>query len=111
ATEMADQALYRDPNSRAAYTILQQVDDARPLPPEPEEEGTLKTEMKNRFKHDFKTRNSKHFLLCYDTTDTFASQRGTLMEKTYDAFRFYFNMNTLRPDFLEKRLVVVLFKD
>ena len=108
---MADQALYRDPNNRAAYTILQQVDDARPLPPDPDVEDNLKTEMKNRFKHDFKTRNSKHFLICYDTTDTFAAQRASLMEKVYDAFQFYFNMSTLRPDFLDKRLVVLLLKD
>ena len=111
AVEMANQALYRDPGNRAAYTILQQVDDARPLPEKPDVELALKEEMQRRFKHDFRTRNSKHFVLVYDTTDAFAAQRATSMEKVYDAFRFYFNMNTLRPDFLEERLVVVLFKD
>jgi hypothetical protein len=111
AVEMANQALYRDPNSRAAYTILQQVDDARPLPPEPDAETALKEEMRVRFKRDFKTRTSKHFMLVYDTTDTFAAQRAATMERVYDAFRFYFNMNTLRPAFLTKRLPVLLLKD
>lgn len=32
------------------------------------------------------------------------------MEKAYDAFQFYFNMNSLRPSFLTKRLIVLLFK-
>src|SRR5262245_27142593 len=31
AQEMASQTLFRDPGNRAAYLILQQVDDARPL--------------------------------------------------------------------------------
>ena len=111
ALEMAKQALYIDPYNRAAYTILQQVDEARPLPDEPELAASLKTEFSAKFGHEFKTRNSKHFLLCYDTTDTFAAQRGASMEKVYDAFQFYFNMSKLRPAFLDKRLVVICFKE
>ncbi len=111
AQEMADQVLYRDPGNRAAYLILQQVDEARPLPEEKDLEGALKGEMLLRFKHDFTTRNSKHFLIVYDTTDAFAVQRAAAMEKSYDAFQFYFNMNTLRPDFLQNRLVMILLKN
>ncbi|HEY4329353.1 MAG TPA: hypothetical protein VGN88_06430, partial [Phycisphaerae bacterium] len=111
AAEMADQVLYRDPGNRAAYTILQQVDDARPLAEEPDIETAIKEEMARRFKHAFKTRNAKHFLICYDTTDAFAVQRAVSLEKVYDAFQFYFNMSTLRPDFLEHRLLVILLKD
>ena len=111
AQEMADQALYRDPGNRAAYAILQQVDDARPLPDEPEAETSLQDEMQRRFGHEFKTRNSKHFIIAYDTTDAYAVQRGVSMEKAYDAFQFYFNMNKLRPDFLEHRLVMILLQN
>jgi len=111
AQEMADQALYRDPGKRAADANVQHVDEARPLPDEPEAEKSLQDEMLRRFGHDFKTRNSRHFLIAYDTTDAYALQRGVSMEKAYDAFQFYFNMNKLRPDFLEHRLVMILLKD
>jgi hypothetical protein len=111
AQEMADQVLYRDPGNRAAYTILQQVDDARPLPVELNVEVRLKAELLTRFNHDFKARNTKHFLIVYDTTDAYATQRGVSMEKAYDAFQFYFNMNKLRPEFLARRLVMILLKD
>jgi hypothetical protein len=111
AQEMADQVLYRDPGNRAAYLVLQQVDEARPLPPDPDAEKALTEEMRLRFKHDFKTRNTKHFLIAYDTTDTYAIQRGVAMEKAYDAFQFYFNMSKIRPDFLDRRLVMILLKD
>ena len=111
AQEMAAQVLFRDPGNRAAYLVLQQVDEARPLPEEKELEGTLKAEMLQRFKHDFTSRNSRHFLIVYDTTDAFSIQRATAMEKAYDAFQFYFNMNKLRPEFLDKRLVMILVKD
>ncbi|HVT80819.1 MAG TPA: hypothetical protein VHM90_09185, partial [Phycisphaerae bacterium] len=80
AQEMADQVLYRDAGNRAAYLILQQVDEARPLPEERELEGVLKGEMVQRFKHPFSSRNSKHFLIVYDTTDAFAIQRAGAME-------------------------------
>ncbi len=108
---MAGAANFADPGNRAAYLILQQVDEARPLPDEPEVEDALKAEFLKRFNHEFKTRVGKHFIFCYDTTDTFAAQRATNMEKVYDAFQFYFTMSTLRPAFLEHRLVVILFKD
>jgi hypothetical protein len=111
AQEMANQALYRDPGNRAAYAILEQVDEARPLPDELDVEVPLKAEMLTRFQHDFKTRNTRHFLIVFDTTDAYAAQRGVSMEKAYDAFQFYFNMNKLRPEFLEHRLVMVLLKD
>jgi len=111
AADMADQVLYRDPGNRAAYAMLQKVDDAKPLPEEPDTEAALKVDLTRRFQHEFKTRNSKHFIIAYDTTDAFAVQRATSMEKAYDAFQFYFNMSALRPDFLEKRLVVILVKD
>lgn len=111
AQEMADQVLYRDPGNRAAYLILQQVDDARPLPPERDAEENLKKEMQQRFGHAFLTRNTKHFLTVYDTTDVYATQCGVAMEKAYDAFQFYFNMDKLRPEFLERRLVMILLKD
>ena len=111
AQEMADQALYRDPGNRAAYMILQQVDDARPLPAEADVETALKEEMLRRFKHEFKTRDTKHFIVVYDTTDAYAAQRGVSMEKAYDAFQFYFNMSKLRPEFLQHRLVMILLKD
>jgi hypothetical protein len=111
AQEMANQALYRDPGNRAAYLVLQQIDDARPLPEQKDLEATLKGEMLERFKHPFSTRNSKHFLIVYDTTDAFAVQRAVAMEKAYDAFQFYFNMNKLRPEFLQNRLVMILLKD
>lgn len=111
AQEMADEVLYRDPGNRAAYTILQQIDDARPLPPEPQTESNLKDEMLRRFGHAFLTRNTKHFVIAYDTTDAYAVQRGVSMEKAYDAFQFYFNMNKLRPEFLSQRLVMILLKD
>ena len=79
AAEMADQVLYRDPLNSTAYAILKQVDDARPLPAEPEEETALTEEFEKRFSHEFKSRNSKHFLMCYVTTDDFAIQRGAVM--------------------------------
>jgi hypothetical protein len=109
--ELAQAILYRDPNNRAAYTLLQLVDDARPLPDEPQTEELLKAECDRRFGHAFKTRATRHFLLCYDTADAFAVARGAAMERVYDAFFFYFNMDKLRPTFLDRRLVVFLFKD
>jgi hypothetical protein len=110
AIEMAKQVLYREPGNRAAYQILQQVDEAVPLPAEPAAERQLQEEFAKRFNHDFKTRSTRHFLLCYDTTDAFAVQRGVAMEHVYDAFQFYFIMQTLHPRFLQRRLVVILFK-
>ena len=107
AAEMADQVLYRDPGNRAAYLILQQVDDARALPDDPAAADALKAEFAHRFGHDFATRNTKHFLMCFDTPADLAVKQGTAMEKSYDAFLFYFNFGTLRPDFLDHRLVAV----
>ena len=44
AVDMAEEVLYRDPGNRAAYLVLQQVDEARPLPEEPAVETSLKAE-------------------------------------------------------------------
>src|SRR5947209_6463029 len=44
ATDMAREALYRDPENRAAWLILQQIDQAISLPAEPENEEKLKAE-------------------------------------------------------------------
>src|SRR5205085_4400779 len=44
-------------------------------------------------------------------TDEYAGKRGETMEKTYDAFQFYFNMSKLRPAFLSRHLVMILQKD
>ncbi len=106
---MAHEALDLDPENRSAWTILQQVDEVVSLPPEPQVEESLKAEFQHRFNREFKTRTARHFLICYDTTDAFAVQRAAL-EKAYDAFLFNFNMRKLRPDFLSRRLVVILFK-
>ncbi len=113
AADMAHEVLDRDPDNRSAWNILQQVDEVVSLPPEPEAEDVLKAEFAHRFPHDegFKTRSARHFLICYDTTDAFAAQRGGTLEKAYDAFLFNFNMRKLRPTFLSKRLVVILFKN
>jgi hypothetical protein len=110
AVEMVNQALYLEPQNRAAYTILQQVDDARPLAEEPQTAAALKKEMEDGFKHEFKIKYTRHFMICYDTTDVFAAQRGTYLEKSYDAFHFFFNMKTLHPEFLSGHLKVILFK-
>jgi hypothetical protein len=111
AVDVAQAALYLDPHNRAAYLILQQVDEARPLPPEPIVETELKAELQQRFNREFKTRSTPHFLLCYDTTDTFAAGRGAVMERIYQAFQFYFNMSTLRPEFPTQRMIVILLKN
>jgi len=108
--EMVNQALYLEPQNRAAYTILQQVDDARPMPEEPQAAAALEKEMEDGFKHEFKIKYTRHFMICYDTTDQFAAQRGTYLEKSYDAFHFFFNMKSLRPEFLSEHLRVILFK-
>jgi hypothetical protein len=121
AAEVAKEALDRDADNRGAWSVLQQVDQAISLPDEPETAAALINEFNHRFNRDnrtparasamFKTRNSRHFLICYDTSDAFAAQRGSVLEKAYDAFMFYFTMQKLRPAFLEKRLVVILFKN
>lgn len=111
AAETAREVLDHEPDNRPAYKVLQQVDDAVQLPAEPKTEAALKAEFKRRFSRDFKTRNSRHFVLCYDTTDAFAAQRGGSLEKSYDAFMAYFTMNKLRPSFLDHRLVVILFQN
>jgi hypothetical protein len=121
AAEVAKEALDRDPDNRGAWSLLQQVDQAISLPEEPDTAAALLNEFNHRFNRDnltparanamFKTRNSRHFLICYDTSDAFAAQRGGVLEKSYDAFMFFFNMQKLRPAFLDKRLVVILFKD
>ena len=109
--QAAQAAMAFDAGNRAAYLLLQQADDARPLPEEPVVEEALKSELSAEFQHEFKTRHSKHFLFCYDTSDAFAIESGANVELSYDAFQFYFTMNTLRPTFLTHRLVVLLFKD
>ena len=117
AAQVAHEALDRDPDNRSAWTVLQQVDQAVNMPAEPAVEDELKREFNRRFERTagattaFKTRNSRHFLLCYDTSDAFAAQRGGSLEKAYEAFMFFFNMQKLRPAFLQKRLVVILFKN
>jgi hypothetical protein len=111
AVDLAGAVLYREPTNRAAYLILQQVDDARPLPEEPVTEESLRAEFFTRFGHEFKTRTTKHFLFCYDTTDAFAAGRGAAMERIYQSFQYYFVMGTLRPQFLTRRMVVILLKD
>jgi hypothetical protein len=121
AAEVAREVLDRDSESKGAWSILREVDHAISLPDEPDTAAGLIKEFNHRFNRDdktpararaqFKTRNSRHFLLCYDTSDTFAAQRGGVLEKAYDAFMFFFTMQKLRPNFLDKRLVVILFKD
>ncbi|HVS69652.1 MAG TPA: DUF1570 domain-containing protein [Phycisphaerae bacterium] len=109
ASQMAREALSKESDNRPAYRILQQVDNAVQLPLEPKTEAALKAEFKKRYGRDFKTRNSRHFVLCYDTSDAFAAQLGGALEKSYDAFMANFTMNKLRPQFLDHRLVVILF--
>jgi hypothetical protein len=121
AGEMARQVMALDPENRAAWAILQQADRATELPEEPKVQADLIAEFNRRFKRDaatpahaaleFKTRHSQHFLICYDTSDAFAASRGGWLEKTYDAFMFFFNMDKLHPAFLQHRLVVILFKN
>ena len=111
AISLAQAALNLQPGNKVAYLILQQADDARPLPDEPKVEQQLKSECAALFNHTFRTWHSKHFLFCYDTSSLFAAQRGAVMEQAYDAFQFYFNMSKLQPQFLKHRLVVVLFSD
>ena len=82
-----------DAGNRAAY-LLQQA-DARPLPEEPAVEE-VKSELSAEFQHDFKTRHSSIFLFCYNTSDAFAIQSEAQRQFPYDAFQFYFTMNTLR---------------
>ncbi len=111
AEDMANEALYRDPDNRRAYQMLQEVDNAHALPDDPAAAGALKNEFSREFSRDFSCRTTKHFLLCYDSTDAFAAREGAAMEKVYDAFQFYFNMDKLHPEFLQQRLNVVLFKN
>jgi Protein of unknown function (DUF1570) len=111
AGDMAHEILDRDPDNRVAWNILQQIDGVVLLPEDKAVEDGLKAEFLRRFNHDFKTRNTRHFLICYDTTDAFASQRGAALEKGYDAFLFNFNMRKIRPGFLSTRLVVILLKN
>ncbi|HVX84628.1 MAG TPA: DUF1570 domain-containing protein [Phycisphaerae bacterium] len=111
ASDMARDVLSRESDNRPAYKILQQIDNAVQLPLEPKTEDALKAEFKKRYGRDFKTRNSRHFVICYDTSDAFAAQRGGALEKSYDAFMAYFTMNKLRPQFLDHRLVVILFQN
>jgi hypothetical protein len=111
AADVAHEVLDRDPDNRIAWNILQQVDGVVLLPESQAVEDSLKAECLHRFNHDFKTHNTRHFLLCYDTSDAFANQRGSALEKGYDAFLFNFNMRKIRPAFLSTRLVVILFKN
>jgi hypothetical protein len=110
AADMAHEVLDRDPDNRVAWNILQQIDGVVLLPENKEVEDGLKAECLRRFGHNFQTRNTRHFLICYDTTDAFAIQRGAALEKAYDAFLFNFNMRKIRPNFLSARLVVLLIK-
>jgi hypothetical protein len=109
--QVAGEILERQPDNRLAYSYMRQVDEKVELPADPKTEADLKAEFKQHFDHDFSTRATRHFLLVYDTSDQAASQHCFNLEQAYDAFMSFFNLKSVHPNFLDHRLVAILFKD
>lgn len=111
AAEVCHEALALQPDSRTAYALLAECDQNLTLPEDKAVEEKLLAEFKERHKRDFKIRNTRHFLIIYDTPEAFAVERGATLERAYENFIFNLHFKSLRPQFLKTRLVVVLFKN
>lgn len=57
----------------------------------------------------FKIKRSSHYLICHNSDETFAHQRGYLFEKVYQVFYSYFESKGFELVPLRERLVAVLF--
>ncbi len=109
--EVAGEILARQPDNKLAWSYMREADDKITLPDDPQTVADLKAEFKEHFIRYFWTRSTNNFLLIYDTTDAAAGKHCFNLEQAYDSFMTFFNLKTVHPHFLEKRLVVILFKD
>ncbi len=108
--DLAREVLKIDPESRPAYDLLLMYDREVPIPLDGAAAEDLKTDIASRFKQAFYVRATSHFMIVYDTPETFTRERGAFLEKAYQSFMYWFNMKKLRPELLKERLPIVLFK-
>jgi len=108
--DLCTEALAIDPENQAAYAMLREYDTGHMMAEEPERAEAVHKELQDRFGRDFKIKNTRHFTLLYDTSDAFAAARGAQLEQAYDMFFLYFDMQRLRPGFLQHRLISIVFK-
>lgn len=108
--DIARETLKIDPESRTAYDLLLIYDREVPIAQNSNAADELKKDLDGRFKQDFNIWNTSHFMIAYDTTNTFARERGASLEKAYQSFMYWFNMKRLRPELLKERLPIVLFQ-
>lgn len=108
--ELAREVFKIDPESRAAYDLLLIYDREVPIPLNSAAAEALKKDLSGRFRQEFNIWATAHFMIVYDTPNSFTRERGAYLEKAYQSFTFWFNMKRLRPELLKERLPVVLFK-
>jgi len=109
--QVAGDILAHQPENKLAWSYMREADDKVPLPDDPKATADLKTEFAGRCGHDFNVRATHHFLLVFDTPEAAAAAQCFSLEQAYDAFLSFFNLKTVHPRFLERRLVAILFKD
>lgn len=108
--ELSREVLKIDPESRNAYDLLLIYDREVPIPLNSNAADALQKDLDSRFKQKFDVQATPHFMIVYDTPNTFTRERGAYLEKAYQSFMFWFNMKRLRPELLKERLPVVLFR-
>ena len=108
-SELAREVLERVPDSRQAFNLLLEYDQRVPLPADDDWQTRQAAQFKEHFNHEFRIRTTAHFAIFHDTADAFAAARAAELEKAYGAFMFYFNLRTIHPQLLARRLPMVLF--
>jgi hypothetical protein len=71
----------------------------------------LEKELKKEFGTQFKTLRTPHYVLCYNTSEDYATETGELVEQLYRSFTAYFGgrgMGFAKPQF---PMVVLIFDD
>ncbi|MBI1371335.1 MAG: DUF1570 domain-containing protein [Phycisphaera sp.] len=106
ALRLVRQACELDPTHDSAYEQLWELATKVKLPENQVEQGVLMAGFPK-----FRLHVSQHFLIVYDTEDSFARERGSMLEEAHDTFYRRFRAAGLRPMPLEERLVCVLFND
>jgi len=105
-TELLQKAVRIDPDHQEAATLWYEYQKRHLKLPISDAKGRKLLE---ELGAGFKIKRSSHYLICYNTDQTFAQQRAYLFEKVYQAFYSYFESKGLKLVPLKERLVAVLF--
>lgn len=101
----ADGAIHRLPSK----SILNRKSDAEPLVPLTREE--LSAQLLAELPPGFRIHNSKNYIVCYNTTPTYAEWTSSLLERLQRAFIAYWKKQKSPVKAPEQPLVVLVFAD